>query len=71
MVTYGALAKELGEAAAAENPGLRTVHFGEAEKDAMEKWIVSELRKGDCILLKGSNSMNLGEAADYVCQYHH
>ncbi len=71
LVTYGALAKELGEAAAAENPGLRTVHFGEAEKDAMEKWIVSELRKGDCILLKGSNSMNLGEAADYVCQYHH
>ncbi len=71
LVTYGALAKELGEAAAAEDPELSVVHFGETEKQDMERWIVSELKKGDCILFKGSNSMNLGEAADYVCQYHH
>lgn len=51
--------------------GLQVRHFAESEKKDMMEWLEKELREGDCVLFKGSNSMNLGEAADYVCQRHH
>ena len=64
LVTYGELAKDIGA-------GIRTVRFAESEKREMMEWLGNELRAGDCVLFKGSNSMNLGEAADDVCQRHH
>lgn len=71
LVTYGELAKEIEAGARKANPKLLVRHFEESEKEEMERWIAGELKAGDCILMKGSNSMNLGEAADYVCQRHH
>ncbi len=71
LVTFGELAKEIEAGARSVNPKLSVRHFEESEKEEMERWIAGELKAGDCILMKGSNSMNLGEAADYVCQRHH
>ena len=72
LVTYGELAKEIGIAAVNTNSKLKVTSFSEgSEKEAMEQWLEKELKPGDCILLKGSNSMKLGEVAAYVRQHHH
>lgn len=70
LVTFGDLALEIERGARSQNQALTTVHFGENERERMENWIQETLRKGDCILLKGSNSMKLGEVAEHVCQRH-
>lgn len=69
LVTYGELAEEIEAGALEQNGQLAVVHLDTLE--AVKQWIVTEKKAGDCILLKGSNSMKLGEAAEYVCQYHH
>ncbi len=69
LVTYGELALGIESGALEVNPQLTVVHLDELE--AVKQWIMTEKRAGDCILLKGSNSMKLGEAAEYVCQCHH
>ncbi len=72
LITYGELAREIRDGAKAVNPGLRTMSFSSGpEKADMEQNIRDLLKQGDCILFKGSNSMNLGETADYVCQCYH
>ncbi len=71
LVTFGELAREIEAGALAVRADLPVRHFAEPEKEEMGRWLAGELRKGDCILLKGSNSMDLGETAEYVCQCHH
>ncbi len=72
LITFGELAEEIGKGALTVRPGLAVRHFDESRKEEMEAWILTNLRDGDCILFKGSNSMKLGETAEHViCQYHH
>ncbi len=72
LVTYGELAEDMEAGALARAADrLQVRHFAESEKQAMMEWLDKELKEGDCVLFKGSNSMNLGEAADYVCQRHY
>lgn len=69
LVTYGELAKSIEDGALNVNPSLKAVHF--SDKQELMQWLKGEKKPGDCILLKGSNSMKLGEVAEYVCQCHH
>ena len=39
------------------------LHFDENQKEAMVDALKAKLQTGDCVLLKGSNSMRLGEVA--------
>lgn len=72
LVTYGELAGEIGKTAVTINPNIKVISFSEgSEKEAMEAWLINELKPGDCVLLKGSNSMKLGEVAAYVRQHYH
>jgi len=68
LVTYGELASGIERGAISVNPLLQVVHLDTL--DAVKQWILQEKQEGDCILLKGSNSMKLGEVAEYVCQCH-
>ncbi len=69
LLTYGNLAEELAKAALEERPGLAALHF--RERQALEKYLTDHLESGDAVLLKGSNSMKLGEVAQHVCRYYH
>ena len=69
LVTYGSLAEAIGAGAIKACPGLLTVHF--QDRDELERYLLGQLREGDAVLLKGSNSMKLGEVAQHVCQHHH
>ncbi len=71
LVTFGELAKGLQEGALKRNPDLKTIWFPESGKEELKQWLSDHLQPGDCILLKGSNSMKLGEAAEYVRQHYH
>ena len=71
LIAYGELAKEIRSAALKSNPQLETLWFSEDRKEDLKQWLGSGLQPGDCILLKGSNSMKLGEAAEYVRQRYH
>ena len=46
----------------AEN-GAEYLHFDENQRDALAESVKAKLQPGDCVLLKGSNSMKLGEVA--------
>ena len=39
------------------------LHFDENQRDALAESVKAKLQPGDCVLLKGSNSMKLGEVA--------
>ena len=39
------------------------LHFDENQKEAMVDALKAKLQTGDCVFLKGSNSMRLGEVA--------
>lgn len=69
LVTYGELAEELAAGAMARRPDLPAVHFQDREQ--LEQYLFEQLRPGDAVLLKGSNSMKLGETAHHVCQHHY
>lgn len=69
LLTYGGLAEAIRAGALKARPGLLTVHFQNREE--LEQYLLTHLREGDAVLLKGSNSMKLGEVAQYVCQCHH
>lgn len=66
VYTFGALAAEI-EAGIREKGGACTcVHFDEDGREALKEALAKELRAGDCVLMKGSNSMRLGEVAAYL-----
>lgn len=63
-VLYGELAKEIGT-------GLKTaggdIPLTEVESlEELEKWLDDHVISGDCLLFKGSNSMGLSKAVDYM-----
>ena len=63
LYTYGELAEQI--ARGAKNAGMKAeyVHFDADRRDALAKALKERLKAGDCVLLKGSNSMRLGEVA--------
>ena len=64
LVTFGELALSIAEGAEAETgKALQIVRFSEAEKAEMTEYLKQELRAGDAVLFKGSNSMRLFETA--------
>ena len=64
LVTFGSLARGIEEGAKeAASPALSVVSFSEADRASMEAFLREELRAGDAVLFKGSNSMRLGTAA--------
>ena len=69
LLTFGELAKAIQEGALNRRPDLETLHF--QDKAELEQYLLTQLKKGDAVLLKGSNSMKLGEVAQHVCQHHH
>lgn len=60
VVTYGELAKEIAGGIKGKK---KTVLFQDGEKDALKAYLKQNLRAGDAVLFKGSNSMKLGEIA--------
>lgn len=65
----GELAGEIAEGIAEKNPSMNVFRF--MEKPLLEEWLKTELQAGDCVLFKGSNSMNLGEVVEHVRKYHY
>lgn len=61
LVTFGELAKEIAAGASALRPSLPSRNF--QSRTDMEEFLKTELKPGDCVLFKGSNSMKLGETA--------
>ena len=60
VITYGALAKEIARGVEGK---VKTTVFEEEQKEEMTEYLEKLLREGDAVLLKGSNSMKLGETA--------
>ena len=71
LIVYGELAKEIKTGALQSNSDLETFSFSEGQKEELKQWLLDNLQPKDCILLKGSNSMKLGEVAEYVRQRYH
>lgn len=61
LFTLGELAKAMGDAAV--QPSCCRYHFVEGDRDELYRKLTGFLKDGDCVLLKGSNSMKLGEVA--------
>lgn len=61
LVTYGELAKEISRAVKTLAPEIKVREFMDKEK--LTAYLKEEVKEGDCILLKGSNSMKLTEVA--------
>lgn len=66
LVTMGGLAEEIRTGM--EQAGVKAggCHFETADMDGLTAALDSLLRPGDCVLLKGSNSMNLSQAAAHL-----
>ncbi len=74
VLLLGELAAEIGngcalcgDAAGGEKEGREIRCF--TEKSALEEWLLSWVREGDCVLFKGSNSMGLGTAAERLLEF--
>lgn len=65
LVAFGELAEAIAEGT---DGRMKTVLFAENQKDAMIRYLKEELRAGDAVLFKGSNSMKLDEAAAHFIQ---
>lgn len=66
LFTLGDLAAEI-EAGVRESGGSCTCcHFDVGDKEGLKAKLGEVLAVGDCVLLKGSNSMNLGEVAAHL-----
>lgn len=63
LFTLGELAGEIDAAAEKGNGAGLRVHFADGERDQLADRLEALLEAGDCVLLKGSNSMKLGEVA--------
>lgn len=65
LIAFGDLAKAIAEGAEGR---LKVTCFGEEDREAMARYLEGELREGDAVLLKGSNSMKLGPLAAHLIQ---
>lgn len=63
LFTFGELAKEIEAGAKEANVGCTCYHFEAQDREALFETLSKSLRPGDCVLLKGSNSMRLQEIA--------
>ena len=65
LFTLGELAEKIAEGAQ-ENGGRGSrefYHFSGEDREGLYQALFSHLKPGDCVLLKGSNSMKLGQVA--------
>lgn len=65
VVTLGELAAEIARAVKEHAPQIVVKEF--MEQEPLTAYLKEELKKGDCVLFKGSNSMKLGRVAQ---QFH-
>ncbi|MEI3168910.1 MAG: hypothetical protein V8S58_13980 [Lachnospiraceae bacterium] len=63
LFTYGELAEQIARGAKRAGMKAEYLHFDENQRDALAESVKAKLHPGDCVLLKGSNSMKLGEVA--------
>ena len=61
VITLGELGAAIARGAAEKNPACVTASF--MDKEEMEGYLRSRMKRGDTVLFKGSNSMKLGEVA--------
>lgn len=75
VVTLGELALEIRKGLenreSLENQDAARQVFSFQNREELETWLYDNLRAGDSVLLKGSNSMKLGEVAEHVRQHYH
>lgn len=64
LFTLGDLAKEIDTVVRAGNGAGMQFHFADGEREQLGKQLKDILSAGDCVLLKGSNSMRLCEVAE-------
>lgn len=69
LFTLGELAGVIGEAAAEGKQTLAWYPFDAGDRDGLFHRLVSVLAPGDFVMLKGSNSMKLGEVAARLLEY--
>lgn len=62
VVTLGELAGEIARAVKEHAPHILVKEF--LEQDPLVSYLKEELKEGDCVLFKGSNSMKLGPVAE-------
>lgn len=62
VVTLGELAGEIARALKENAPGISVKEF--MEQEPLVAYLKAELKEGDCVLFKGSNSMKLGQVAE-------
>ena len=65
MVTLGEFAGEIARAVRENAPEITVKEF--MEQEPLTAYLKEELKTGDCVLFKGSNSMKLGQVAE---QFH-
>ena len=68
VVTLGELAQEIRKGLEEKRQDVLAVSFLDWKE--LEQWLYEHLQTGDSVLLKGSNSMKLGEVADHVRQHY-
>ncbi|WP_077613315.1 UDP-N-acetylmuramoyl-tripeptide--D-alanyl-D-alanine ligase [Clostridium sp. Marseille-P2415] len=66
VVTLGELAGEIARAVKEKAPGILVREF--MEQGPLVAYLKTELKEGDCVLFKGSNSMKLGRVAEEFYQ---
>ncbi len=64
VVLYGELAKEIGAGLRSAGGDIPSTEVESLEE--LESWLDSHVVSGDCLLLKGSNSMGLSKAVAYM-----
>lgn len=69
LVTYGELALEIARGVGMHTDGISIHSFQEMPE--LTAFLDGELKTGDSVLFKGSNSMKLGEVVKHVRQHHH
>lgn len=66
VFTYGELAAEIVDGIREGGQDCACYHFENGDRDGLMNKLSEILAPGDCVLLKGSNSMNLGEVAAHL-----
>lgn len=69
VVAYGELAQEIARGIETHTGGI-SIHRV-SDREELTAFLDRELKTGDSVLFKGSNSMKLGEVVKHVRQYHH
>ena len=63
VALLGSLAEYIGDGITQNNSVIKVFRF--MEKEELKGYLDSELKSGDAVLFKGSNSMNLGEISSF------